>query len=286
MGNTQATLEPSISTPTVTLPVIDPNVISNCDTIFSEINTSLNRKKHPSVEYVMARPFSKFKVPFIGGLNFNWFSHSAVIYTMPDGTRKVVNIVANKAESIVDTHTPEEYLFTRNSDQGGIFNRNFISIRVYDISDEAIIKMDEKFKEILDRSSKRHAKYAMAFGPMFNFFKTHLPTMNITERGNCARWASVALKEAGLIKRTSMWPKAIFIDMLENCEDTAIKSYANIDIVRYECMYNVKKDYGINERNPIELVSPFQIFRNINYRDLNWLILQSIIRILLQLILS
>lgn len=174
MGNTQANLElppiPTVTTPSI---AIDPNVISNRDTILSEINTALNRKNHPSVEYVMARPFAKFKIPGIGGLNFNWFSHSAVIYTMPDGTRKVVNIVANKAESIVDTHTPEEYLFTRHSDQGGIFNRNFISIRAYDIPDQAIIKMDEKFKEILDRSSKRNAKYAMAFGPVFNFFNTH-----------------------------------------------------------------------------------------------------------------
>lgn len=241
--------------------------ITNYETIFTDINHALNRKDHPSVEYVMARPHSNFELLGMG-FNGNWYGHSAVMYTMPNGERKVFNVVGGKPiNRIVETHLPEEYIFTRNSNQGGIFNRNFLSIRVQDVSPELIIKMDNKFQEISNKSNDGDIKFDIGFGPIINPFKYVFP--NMVERGNCARWVSTGLIEAGLIKRKSMWPKSIFIDMFENCEETNVKSYDNIDIVSYKCMYHVKKDYGLNLKNPIDLVSPLQIFRNIFYWNLD-----------------
>ncbi|VBB19041.1 hypothetical protein YASMINEVIRUS_1573 [Yasminevirus sp. GU-2018] len=240
--------------------------VENKDEIFHEIDKALNRPGPASVEYLVARPHSGFT--FFGmGFNFNWYGHGAVVYTMPDGTRKVFNIVGGKPiGGIVEQHTPEEYLFTRNSDQGGVYNREFIGIRVQNVPSESIVKMDAKFEEIKRTSEVGNAKFDIFMGPIYNTFKHFFPGM--AERGNCARWASVGLMEAGLLTRKTMWPKSIFIDMFENTKHTNAKSYDNLDVVSYRCMYHVEKDYGKNAKNPIELVSPLQFFRNLFYRDL------------------
>ncbi len=65
-----------------------------------------------------------------------------------------------------------------------------------------------------------------------------------------------------------MWPKAVGIDMVENAYRTAIGSYDNLHVVLYKEMRHTKKDYGINAKNPMELVSPFQTLRNLAYRNL------------------
>lgn len=241
--------------------------IANRDTIFQEIDKSLEKSKPPAVEYLIARPHSGFTV-FGYGFNFNWYGHSAVIYTMPDGTRKAFNIVGGKGhDELVNFHTPEEYMFSRNSDQGGVFNRNFISIRVEDVPPENILKMDKKFQEVKDMAVQGNAKFDIVLGPVFNFMRSFFPTM--AERGNCARWTSLGLQEAGLVTRRSLWPKSIFIDMLENTKKTAAKSYDNVNIVSYKQIEHVKKDYGTDGKNPIELVSPLQTMRNLLYWNLD-----------------
>lgn len=243
------------------------NRIANKATIFQEIDRSLERTKPPAVEYLIARPHSGITI-FGYGFNFNWYGHSAVIYTMPDGTRKVFNIVGGKGhDELVNFHTPEEYMFTRNSDQGGVFNRNFISVRIEDIDSENIIKMDAKFQEIKNMAVVGNAKFDIIFGPVFNFMRRFFPTM--AERGNCARWTSLGLQEAGIVTRRSVWPKSIFIDILENTKRSAAKSYNNINIISYKQIEHVKKDYGTNGKNPIELVSPLQTIRNLLYWNLD-----------------
>lgn len=234
--------------------------ILNKSSIFEEIDKALGKTKSPAVEYLIAKPYSYFNM-FGYGLNFNWYGHSAVIYTMPDGQRKVFNIVSGKDRELVKFHTPEDYLFTRNSNQGGIFNRDFIGIRVEDLPEKDIIIMDKKFQEIHDNAVKGLVKFDIIFGPIYNFFKNIFP--NISERGNCARWSSLGLQEARILKRRSVWPKAIFIDIFEN------KNSSNVSVVSYKQIEHVKKDYGTSGKNPFELVSPFQTLRNLFYWNLD-----------------
>src|SRR5579872_2997636 len=69
----------------------DDEVISNKDTFFDELNQALERPTHPAVTYILAKPHARFGIMGIG-INFNWYGHSAVMYTMPNGERKVFNI--------------------------------------------------------------------------------------------------------------------------------------------------------------------------------------------------
>lgn len=163
--------------------------IANKDTIFQEIDESLGKTKPTSVEYIVAKPYSGITL-FGYGFNFNWCGHSAIIYTMPDGTRKAVNIVGGKDHpELVNLHTPEEYMFSRNSSQGGVFNRDFVSIRVENVPHDNIMKMDKKFQEIKDRAVTQNAKFDIIFSPVYSLMRSFFP--GIAERGNCARWTSL-----------------------------------------------------------------------------------------------
>lgn len=242
--------------------------IANKDTFFRELDTALGKSKPASVEYIFARPHSQFTI-FGIGFNPNWYGHSAIIYTMPDGTRKVFNItgINRRNNEMVHFYTPEEYLLERNIDQGGIFNRNFIGIRIENVPNEDIIKLDKMCQQIKQDSLNQKAKYDMIFGPIYNFFKNYFPTL--AERGNCARWCSLVLQEANLVTKRTMWPKSIFIDIFENYEKTAIKSYDNITVVSYRQIDFAKTDYGEKAIASIELVSPFQTLRNLFYWNLD-----------------
>jgi hypothetical protein len=242
--------------------------IANKSTIFSEIDKTLGRKKPCSVEYLITKPNPLFSL--LGyGFNFNWFGHSTVIYTMPCGTRKVFNITGiNRNNSqMISFYTPEDYLFDRNPDQGGIFNRDFIGIRIEDVPEANIIAMDQIFKEISDNSISGKAKFDIMFGPIYNYMRHFFPSL--AERGNCARWSSLGLEKAGLVTHRSMFPKSIFIDMLENAQRTAAKSHDNVNVVVYKQIDYAKKDYGVYAQNIIDLVAPLQPLRNFWYWNLD-----------------
>jgi hypothetical protein len=238
-------------------------LIKNKYTVLGEINKALGRNKPPSVEFVTAKPHAAFNFLGIGyGINFNWYSHSAVIYTMPNGERKVFNVLKVAGQpNIVEFMSPEQYFFERNSDQGGIWNRSFVSIRIEDVSDEAIIKMDKKFKAIQENSINGSAKFEVILGPIYNKLRNYFP--KIAERGNCARWASVGLEEAGLVTKRSLFPKDTFIRLFEELDPE------NTNVVSYKCIVNAEKDYGAKAVNPLQPVSPLQFLRNMFYWDLD-----------------
>jgi hypothetical protein len=238
--------------------------ITNKDTILSDIDKAFGKTKPPAIEFLIARPHSAFNLFGLGyGINFNWYGHSCVVYTMPDGTRKVFNIAKKPGrKSIVEKFSPEDYLFTRMADQGGIYNRSFVGLRVENVPDEDIIKMDKKFQEIDEQSINGTAKFEVILGPIYNTFKRVFPVM--AERGNCARWASSGLQEAGLVKKRSLFPKDTFIQMFEGLDPT------NVNVVTYKCILSADKDYGAKAVNPLEPVSPLQFLRNMSYWNLDW----------------
>lgn len=67
-----------------------------------------------------------------------------------------------------------------------------VSVRIEEWPAEKIVKMDEYFKELSKRSSKREAKFNLIFAPVFNFFEKICPAW-VAERGNCAYWTSKGL---------------------------------------------------------------------------------------------
>ena len=67
----------------------------------------------------------------------NPYGHSAVRYRLPTGEDKVMNIVGLPGAEMVHFLKPDDYLFgipeetkSMGSEQGGIYNRSFITLRV------------------------------------------------------------------------------------------------------------------------------------------------------------
>lgn len=97
--------------------------IINKDTILNDINKSLNKYKNPSIEYLITNPYGLIKLPFgLGSINYNWFGHSVLRYTTPDGDDIVVNVEAKEqGKNFIQKYSASEYIFGIKSSQKGIY---------------------------------------------------------------------------------------------------------------------------------------------------------------------
>ena len=100
------------------------------------------------------------------------------------------------------------------SPQGGIANRDMVSVRVECVPDEKVEAMDAYFTDLAAKNEKGLAKFNIAFGPILNLLR-FFTANSLASRGNCAYWTSRGLAIGG-VASPSMFPKVIFIDMLEN----------------------------------------------------------------------
>ena len=119
---------------------------------------------------------------------------AAVRYTMP-GTleQKVVNISGTRRDNLVTFYTPEEYLFenTDTGDQGGIWNRNIVSVRIEEAEPWQIEDMDYYFRKLYRKNHlEQTAKFSIIFSPIYNLVRWLCSFSDIAVRGNCAYFTS------------------------------------------------------------------------------------------------
>ena len=131
--------------------------ISNKKTIFDEIDAALGRTSPPDFEYVLANACVNVDSLLTKIVRFG---HSVVRYKLPDGTMKLMNICNTGVtkQRMVNFCDPEEYMFgTRhfdyedeliNNEQGGIYNREFISLRLEKVNPKAIIAIHKYFEAL------------------------------------------------------------------------------------------------------------------------------------------
>lgn len=251
--------------------------IVNKATILNEINKSLGKNSSPIVEYLITKPYGLFRLPFgLGSFNYNWFGHSALRYTTPDGLDVVVNVEGKeKNKNFIQIYDTKEYLFgtdiKKSGAQRGIYQRDIIGLRVENVSKEDILKLHEIVEKLKsgNNTPDNNYRFNIILGPVLNFlgyFFSKYP-----EYGNCSRWSSLMLKNAGLTTGIYVWPKTLFINMFENYDKTNVKQLSNMNIVYYEQPKNISKPfYGVVDR-PIlfeNSVAPFQTLRNYFYGDL------------------
>lgn len=244
--------------------------IDNLDTILDDINKELGKDSNPAIEYLYVRSYIKFPL-FLGyGCTFNLYGHAAIRYTTPEGKDIVVNIEGKQDGHImVQIFDAKDYLYgtsTGSTDQDG-YHRNIVGVRIENIDSKGIDQMHEYFMKLRERYKNKKVKFNIVFGPLINTVRNIFPS--IPEYGNCAKWISEGLLRAGVVTNKSIWPKSIFIDMFENCEETSAKSKDNVSIVYYE----QPKSFAIKDENgnalvSIESVSPLQIPRGFLYGDL------------------
>jgi hypothetical protein len=246
------------------------NVITNKSTILEDIDKAVNKKK-PSIEYIVVLPYSHFRIPFTNwGVNYNTYGHSALRYSFTDDSGKVNDItmnieakvdrkIATPRPEIVCFYKPEDYLFTTKSQQGGIFNRSMISVAYYDVPNQNIKNMHNYFETLREESKHGKKKFDIILGPIINFARCLFP--NISERGNCAKWTSEGLKVAGVINRTHIWPKNLWITLFEK-QNLGYKP----TVVYYKNIPDCKRLYG-DPSNIISQTAPFQYIRDLTYRN-------------------
>ena len=107
--------------------------------------------------------------------------------------QKVVNISGTQNDNLVNFYTPEEYLFENVDivDQGGLWNRNIVSVRVENVEDWQIEDMDHYFRRLRRRNKKQFsAKFSIIFSPIYNVLRWLGNLSNMAERGNCAYFTS------------------------------------------------------------------------------------------------
>jgi hypothetical protein len=240
--------------------------ITNKETILNEIDTSINRKP-PSIEYIVCLPFAYYKLPLLGiGTNFNMYGHSALRYRLmnDDGTYDdIVMNIEGKRESnlnkMVHFYRSQDYLFSAESEQGGIYNRSMLSVAYHDVPNEKIKEMHKYFQELDKKSLTGHKKFDIIFGPIWNLLGALFPIM--IEKGNCAKWTSEGLKRAGVINRIHIWPKNLWITLFEECDEEK-----NPSVIFYERVHKIQRKYG----NDIEVGSytaPLDWVRSFTYRN-------------------
>jgi hypothetical protein len=249
--------------------------IKNKDTILNELNNLLNSNSNsnPSVEYLITKPYGLFRLPFgLGSINYNWFGHSALRYTTPDGKDIVVNIEAKeKDKNFIQLYDAKEYLFGITSTQKGIYQRDIVGLRIENVSSLDIQNMHDYILNLKLNNNNFNDKirFNIILGPILNFLGNFIN--NFPEYGNCAKWTSSMLFTCGLTTNYFVWTKTIFINMFENYHKTNIKELTNMNVIYYERSENlIKPFYGVKDR-PIwfeNSVAPFQSIRNYFYGDL------------------
>lgn len=254
--------------------------IVNKSSILNDINKSLGVNSNPAVEYLITMPYGLIKLPFgLGSINYNWFGHSALRYTTPDGKDIVVNIEAKeKGKNFIQFYDADEYLFGTTSAQKGIYQRDIVGLRIENVNPIDIEKMHQYILKLEANNNNNDSngdkvRFNIVLGPILNFIGKFFPNLkyNFPEYGNCARWTSSMLFEAGLTTKYFVWPKTVFINMFENYSKTNVQKLSNMNVVYYERAENVSKPfYGVKDR-PVwfdKSVAPFQTIRNYFYGDL------------------
>lgn len=137
--------------------------ISNIDTIADEIDQALGVSKPPDVEVILtdhmayvANPLSRFL-----HLAFLRFGHIAIRYTTSDGVQHVMNILGDFSKpnsQMINFQKPEDYWygtkgFETFSQQGGVYNRPFVGVRIENVTSGATDAM-HKYYQALDAASK------------------------------------------------------------------------------------------------------------------------------------
>ncbi|MBI5623570.1 MAG: Zn-dependent oligopeptidase [Elusimicrobia bacterium] len=242
--------------------------ISNKATILDEVDRALGQKAPPALEYIFVRPLALLKLSRDSGSGTNPYGHALVRYTMPDGTRKIMNIVGAKGRAMVNFLKPEDYLygtgtFDSGSEQGGVYNRGMFSVRVEKLAPERILALDRYYTELAARARSKEAGFKLFLGRFLNFLTRFLPG-RWTEWGNCALWTSKGLAAAGILDAATPWPKEIWAQLYEKYRSL---DPGNVHVVSYRRVQHAVQSYG----KPADLhglVAPLHPFQTLRYWDL------------------
>eukprot|EP01130_Rhizamoeba_saxonica_P000678 TRINITY_DN1061_c0_g1_i3.p1 TRINITY_DN1061_c0_g1~~TRINITY_DN1061_c0_g1_i3.p1 ORF type:complete len:274 (+),score=36.09 TRINITY_DN1061_c0_g1_i3:217-1038(+) len=227
--------------------------ISNKSKILKEIDLLLGQNKPPAVEYLFVYPY--FRNHYLNKLQiFSWFGnyygHSAIRYTRKNGEQVLMNVVGLPDHEMINFLSPEEYLFgtdfQQGNEQGGVYNRSIVSVRIENYDHQKIEAMHQYYMDLRASGLDKKSKFSLVFSTLWNTAQKYL-SVNIAERGNCARWTSLGLVNAGLLDKPSLFPKRIFAELYER---HGKEDFGNIHVVSYRKPKHSKNFYGHDGKSP------------------------------------
>lgn len=231
---------------------LDYIYLDNKDIICNNIDKALCCNK-PRIEYIVSMPFAAFTL-FGYGIGPYIYGHSAIRIVTYEGD-KIINIEHKSTDpNFIKVYDTSDYMFTNMSQQGGMINRNIISIRFEEISNEEANKMLEYYKKISIEATKGNKKFTILLGPLLNRLFPQ------KEYGNCSKWISEGLKAANLLNKTYVWPRSIWVKLFE-------KYTTRTNVVYYKHIKHLPQRYGIKTEQLFSSIAPFQLFRNWCYSN-------------------
>jgi hypothetical protein len=184
-----------------------------------------------------------------------------------------MNVVGLEGEDMINFLTPSQYLFGtsgwgRASEQGGIYNRSFCSVRLEELADEKILALDAYFQLIQHSFRAGAAGFNLTSGRVYTFARKYSPLWRpAIASGNCAYWTSGGLMAAGLLHRQRTFPKSVWADLFE----AQLGAHPhNVHVVFYREVDGapLHRDWAGTYRTAPGLVNPVRPLWNWCYRDL------------------
>jgi len=225
--------------------------IANRHTILPTIAQIANHDNQNCVEYIFTKPYWLSIFSFLGFTKrvsaINPYGHSSIRYCYKDlisglPIDTVMNVSGQKGTRLVNFIDTDKYLFTdaaiTGNEQGGVFNRSFISVRISDVPTHKIVQMDAYFKSL----DKQQTDGTVGYGMLLHIFTNPIRRLlGLQIKGNCSFWTSKGLIEAGIIKKGSSWPLSLWFKVLVNQMDT---NRENVNIIAYRSIKYDKEPTG------------------------------------------
>lgn len=202
------------------------NFINKSENIFKNIDSKLAYEDgmRGTIEYIFTKP-NWITRGFIFK-NVNWqsannpYGHGLVRYKYFDENEfpdKIMNVCGQKNTKLINFFNSHDYLFKNEqlvgNEQGGVFKRSFISVRIDYLENELVATLDSFYQELAEKHIKGQIKFTMIShlitNPLKKFFNLNIPLS-----GNCAYFTGLGLKQIGLVKETSSFPLFLWFKLL------------------------------------------------------------------------
>lgn len=170
----------------------------------------------------------------------NPYGHSVIGYNNSKSS-KIMN-VSGKGDDLINFFERKKYFLSDHvpgNPQGGLYVRSFLTIRINNVNDETIKKLDEAYKNYNEQYKQGKSFFSLItyiFTNPFTYF------FNKTIGGNCAYWTSKGLVEAGVLKKHTNWPLVLFLRLLS---DQIHNNSGNFDVIYYASLQHFLEPRGV-----------------------------------------
>ena len=283
--------------------------ISNAAAILPQIDQILRTNHPPAVEFIYVEPTITWRVLGID-ISRGPHGHAALRWTMPEGQQRLMSIVEPELvpggrNMVYLVDDPADYFFgvgdldrplKERDDQGGIYNRHMIGLRIEHLPAANIVAIDQF-------AQKLRQAYA---GGIVDYCKIRL--LSRKNCGGCTYWPTRALVAAGILQDPISFPKAAWVSLYEDdgirtmdhrkaeawnrtfgvsrmwspgsrlpteteteTSTGSCQTDSNIHVVAYKEIQHAHRSYGFGPTNPslLRAVAPGVILENIVYWNLS-----------------